>query len=485
MKFLILFVFSLFIVNIYCTTSMQDALITNLPNLSFTPNFKQYAGYVTVDQTKELFYWFVESQNDPTNDPVVLWLQGGPGCSSVGDGLLQEHGPFLTEILSSNQNGMNVGLRPNYYSWNKIANVIYLDSPCGVGYSYSTAPGDGDYDNNDNQTASDSFEFLKGFFDVYTDFANNDFWISGESYGGVYVPTLAYHILTNTSAPTLTANLKRGGITLGNPVTNCDTSDYKGTDNMLIKNDNVQMFYWHGMVSYYNFNNWISNGCNTANPSSTSTCNNIYSKIYAGVGRFDQPLARKENLGLQLDSVPNGAINPDCLYYSFCTGNATLEFDSAAVENCFGIDDQISTYLNNQNTLNALHAQIGGLKKQWSECGGVNYRKIVGSLIPYLQQIFDLGPDMGVMYYSGDIDIATVPFPGTIRCLNTLNQKVVEPWRLFTMEKEVAGYVEVYERFQYTMIKGAGHEAPAFQPASCFLMYESFLNNKTLPKGGL
>ena len=114
---------------------------------------------------------------------------------------------------------------------------------------------------------------------------------------------------------------------------------------MLIKNDNVQMFYWHGMVSYYDFNNWNTNGCNTANPSDPSTCNNLYSKIYEGVGRFDQPLARKsKSLALaHLDNVPDGTINPDCLYYSYCTGNATLEFDSIAVENCFGIDDQIST----------------------------------------------------------------------------------------------------------------------------------------------
>merc|ERR1712232_288217 len=88
---------------------------------------------------------------------------------------------------------MTVDLTNNFYNWNQQANVIYLEAPCGVGFSYGTnLPAD--YITNDNITALDNYEFLQGFFDVYDDFSSNEFWVTGESYGGVYVPTLAYQI---------------------------------------------------------------------------------------------------------------------------------------------------------------------------------------------------------------------------------------------------------------------------------------------------
>ena len=62
---------------------------------TFQPDFEQYAGYINLEgTTKNLFYWFFTSKGNPETDPVVLWLQGGPGCSSLGDGLFLEHGPY-------------------------------------------------------------------------------------------------------------------------------------------------------------------------------------------------------------------------------------------------------------------------------------------------------------------------------------------------------------------------------------------------------
>jgi Serine carboxypeptidase len=74
--FIAIVVFAAIVQCCVATTSKEDALVTSLPGLNFAPNFNQYAGYVTVDEShgRNLFYWFVESQNDPANDPVVLWL---------------------------------------------------------------------------------------------------------------------------------------------------------------------------------------------------------------------------------------------------------------------------------------------------------------------------------------------------------------------------------------------------------------------------
>lgn len=116
--------------------------IQSLPGLAKQPSFRQYSGYLRGSGSKRLHYWFVESQKDPQSSPVVLWLNGGPGCSSL-DGLLTEHGPFLVQPDGAT-------LKYNPYSWNLIANVLYLESPAGVGFSYST---DKSYATNDTEVS--------------------------------------------------------------------------------------------------------------------------------------------------------------------------------------------------------------------------------------------------------------------------------------------------------------------------------------------
>lgn len=91
--------------------------IDSLPGLKAKVSFKQYAGYLSTGTSKHLHYWFVESQRSPKDDPVVLWLNGGPGCSSL-DGLLYEQGPFRVSDDASS-------LELNDYAWNKLANVLY------------------------------------------------------------------------------------------------------------------------------------------------------------------------------------------------------------------------------------------------------------------------------------------------------------------------------------------------------------------------
>uniref|UniRef100_A0A453ECB9 Carboxypeptidase n=1 Tax=Aegilops tauschii subsp. strangulata TaxID=200361 RepID=A0A453ECB9_AEGTS len=117
--------------------------ITRLPGQP-PVNFSMYSGYVTVDAAagRALFYWLVESAAaKPESAPLVLWLNGGPGCSSVGYGASEELGAFRI-----NADGRTLSVNP--YSWNKMANVLFLDAPAGVGYSYSNtssdllAPGD-------------------------------------------------------------------------------------------------------------------------------------------------------------------------------------------------------------------------------------------------------------------------------------------------------------------------------------------------------
>ncbi|KAJ9103145.1 hypothetical protein QFC21_002567 [Naganishia friedmannii] len=152
------------------------------------PDVKQISGYLDISENKHLFFWFFESRSSPSEDPLVLWLNGGPGCSST-TGLLFELGPCQ---VAKEGKDAKVNVTDNQYSWTNKANVIFLDQPVGVGYSYS----DDEQVNNSPAAAEDVYAFLTLFVGKYSKYRKNDFHISGESYAGTYLPNIA-HVIHN------------------------------------------------------------------------------------------------------------------------------------------------------------------------------------------------------------------------------------------------------------------------------------------------
>ncbi|CAH6719094.1 carboxypeptidase Y [[Candida] jaroonii] len=144
---------------------------------------KQHVGYLDVEEVdKHFFFWFFESRNDPKNDPVILWLNGGPGCASEG-GLFFELGSSF----------INSTLQPvfNPSSWNSNASVIYLDQPVGAGYSYTNSS----FVGSSEKAAEDVYVFLELFFQKFPQFLKNEFHVAGESYAGHYIPAIGANIL--------------------------------------------------------------------------------------------------------------------------------------------------------------------------------------------------------------------------------------------------------------------------------------------------
>ncbi|KAL7246831.1 hypothetical protein ACSBR2_001859 [Camellia fascicularis] len=167
----------------------NDEIKGGLPGQPTEVMFKQYAGYVNVDEFKgrSLFYYFAEAVHNPSSKPLVLWLNGGPGCSSFGVGAMGEIGPF----------GVNSDcktLYPRKHAWNKVANILFLESPTGVGFSYSNTTSDYDM-SGDKRTAHDAYVFLINWFKRYPHYKATDFYITGESYAGFYIPELADTII--------------------------------------------------------------------------------------------------------------------------------------------------------------------------------------------------------------------------------------------------------------------------------------------------
>uniref|UniRef100_A0A8R1E141 Carboxypeptidase n=1 Tax=Caenorhabditis japonica TaxID=281687 RepID=A0A8R1E141_CAEJA len=170
------------------TSAFDYDKVTNLPGLTFPLNFDHYSGYLRASDDKYFHYWLTESSRNAAQDPLVLWLNGGPGCSSLG-GLIEELGPFHVRDYGKT-------VYYNEYTWNKFANVIFLESPAGVGFSYSTSS---NLTVNDEETALYNHMALVDFLEKFPEYQGRDFWIAGESYAGVYIPTLAVRILNDKS----------------------------------------------------------------------------------------------------------------------------------------------------------------------------------------------------------------------------------------------------------------------------------------------
>jgi serine carboxypeptidase-like clade 1 len=228
--------------------NFQNPFFKN-PKLNITDRFQiqqgygvtptpQYSGYLNVDKVnvRLLHYWFVTAANATADTPLVLWLNGGPGCSSL-DGFafpvlsalddspltlvlvifcfasfLYEMGPF--QFSGKSFDGIPQ-LIDNPNSWNQAAHMLYIEAPAFVGFSYSYTPSDAN--TNDNRTANDNFAALEVFFQGFPELAQQEFFIAGESYAGVYVPTLANAIRVNNAQGLSKINLK--GFMVGNGCT--------------------------------------------------------------------------------------------------------------------------------------------------------------------------------------------------------------------------------------------------------------------------
>ncbi|KAF1993184.1 carboxypeptidase Y precursor [Amniculicola lignicola CBS 123094] len=167
---------------------------------------KQYTGWLDVGN-KHLFFWYFESQDKPSEDPLLLWLTGGPGGSSMV-GMLMELGPCLI-----NEHGN--GTYYNEFGWSKNANILFLDQPAGVGFSYidegTPMPA------TSFTAAEDMHHFMQLFVtEVFPDLKKWEFHITGESYGGHYVPILASQIVTQNSLYPKRPQVNLASIFVGN-----------------------------------------------------------------------------------------------------------------------------------------------------------------------------------------------------------------------------------------------------------------------------
>ena len=207
------------------TAACAAAAVESLPGWHGPLPSRHYSGYVDVSAEpgttpgRFLHYWLVEAEDvDPATAPLVLWLNGGPGCSSM-EGLMSEVGPLFLDKADPTT------LRRNPHTWARTANVLFLESPIGVGFSYTE---EGTFGSgvhvNDTATAVDAEVFLRRFLTapaLFPELRPNPLHIAGESYAGIYIPTLADEIVRGNDAGATPLNLR--GLLIGNGCTGSDT----------------------------------------------------------------------------------------------------------------------------------------------------------------------------------------------------------------------------------------------------------------------
>lgn len=419
-----------------------------------------YSGYLdTKDANRKLHYLFLPSQGDPSNDPVVLWLNGGPGCSSLL-GFIQEHGPVVVPDFTRD-------LIRNKFSWNNLANMIYLESPAGVGFSYNDN-GDADKHYDDAKSGEDNRRALVHFFTKFPEYANNPFYIAGESYAGVYVPTLASLILRNPQNP---FNLK--GIIVGNGLT-----DYTvDVEKALID------FAWDHSLYSPSTRSKLLKECNTTTTNVSHACNEARQEIQnamQGLNIYDiyrecpQDPANKTSTSsdrAMINTLKKISKTQKMNYLTFLDNDNDLEEPVGIWPNGCKDDPYPTEFLNLNTTKAALHVRDS---IQWAQCNdSINewYIKTDASLALY-PQLFDAG--LKVWFYSGDTD-AAVPFTGTVKWLPKLHLKIEEAYKPWFVKGQVAGFIQIYDKMTYVTVKGTGHMAPQWKREESYAMFRAYL----------
>ncbi|XP_019248297.1 PREDICTED: serine carboxypeptidase-like 33 isoform X2 [Nicotiana attenuata] len=448
--------------------TQEDDNVTKLPGQPTTPQVSQFSGYITVNKTngRALFYWFFPSQSESSKKPLLLWLNGGPGCSSVGYGAAVELGPLLVE-----NNG--AGLDFNSYSWNKEANLLFLESPVGVGFSYTNTSSDLT-SLDDDFAAEDAYNFLVNWLERFPEFKNREFFISGESYAGHYVPQLAELVYNRNKDSKKYPYINLKGLIVGNPETN-DYYDYKG----------ILEYAWSHAVIYdsqyekakqvcdFNLSNW-SDACNDAMKVVWDKYEEIdIYNIYAP--KCLRNTSSSSSASLAVSGHESSKLK--ALNYGF----RRMKRIPGGYDPCYTVFTE--EYFNRLDVQIALHANIEGrhTRVKWQSCSDPVFQKYnynVLSVLPIYKKLIQGG--LKIWIFSGDAD-GRVPVIGTRYCIEALNLTLKSEWHSWFHNHQVAGRIVEYEGLTFVTVRGAGHLVPLYKPSEALALIHSFLTGEQLP----
>lgn len=408
--------------------------LSRVGRLGDVEDVPSHAGFLTVNKQfdSNMFFWFFPAKENPEKAPVVLWLQGGPGGSSLF-GLFSEQGPYYVA-----QGGVPM-LRQA--TWARRFSMLYIDNPVGTGFSFTGK--DQGYARNETDVGRDLLEALQQFFTLFHELTGNDFYASGESYAGKYVPAIAYAIHTAVQ-PRVKINLK--GIAIGDgmvePGTMFDYADFLYQIGLVDRNQaayirevcqKAKQFIEDGryLDAFYIFDALI-NGDTVKAPS--------YFKNVTGLDFYYNFILSKapEQLGYYNAFVQTSAVRK-----AIHVGKLTF------------------------NNGNAVESHL--------------LEDMMKSVKPWLATLME---NYKVMIYNGQLDVI-IAYPLAVNMISTISwsgAKAFEsaPRKIWLAPdgSDVAGYVRQVGNFTEVLVRNAGHLLPYDQPEVALDMITRFIEGR-------
>jgi carboxypeptidase C (cathepsin A) len=359
-------------------------------------------------------------------------------------------------------------LYTNDNSWNKVANVLFLEAPAGVGFSYSDNTAD--YSKwNDDKTADDTYHFLLNFMAKYPQFANHPFYISGESYAGHYIPTLAYRIDQGNAKSSAKINLQ--GMLIGNGCTD-DVEDANSIPPFLKDHAIIP-------ISYYNIGYNACQGDFYAHQQDPA-CGDFLNSLFDYLSGWNPYYLYDTCPVTQINTEPR--INVDDFVHPLFTMYrrrvSALVSPNAAKDSPCVPDSALENYMNQDAVRTALHA-TAKQSLRWAVCSGtVNryYDWQYKSMLPFYRKLL---PKYKILAYSGDVD-AVVNGLGTQASIDKLGLAVQQEWTRWMVDSDqgrvVGGYMRKYaSNLTFITIRGAGHMVPSVKPQAALVFLSKFL----------
>jgi len=386
-------------------------------------DIESYSGFITADKENNgnMFFWFFPAAENPETAPVVIWLQGGPGGSSMF-GLLKLHGPLLS---GDDENG-NFGVRDNPYSWHRKHNIIYIDNPVGAGYSFSDK-----LPETQDDVSQNLYNMLQQWFKLFPMYQGNDFYPFGESYAGKFVPSIAKKIHEENNNPdNIKINLAGLGIGDG----------------------------------------WMSPFHNAR-----------YGNFLYQVGLIDE---NELSLTLDMESETQSLINEEQWYDAWLSWNNEFGYFLDRMEYSYYYEitqadydpseDDYEIFCNLESTREALH--VGTL--EFPNSGDVYFSMINDFMQSSIHDIEFLLEQYKVLIYDGNFDIIC-NHSGILDLINDMEWSGAAEYSstvrtAYRYQNELVGYLKQAQNLNLLLVRNAGHMVPLSQPAWAQQMLEDF-----------
>uniref|UniRef100_A0A6B2L3B8 Carboxypeptidase n=1 Tax=Arcella intermedia TaxID=1963864 RepID=A0A6B2L3B8_9EUKA len=446
---------------------------------------KMYSGFVSAGPSPGMpgssmwvHYVFIECESSPSTAPLLVWYNGGPGASSMF-GLLVELGPFLLNDLSLedprfNQTGIPQ-LIPNPYSWSKLGNLLIVDNPPPVGFSFClpagpTADGNSCGPWNDQYVAQTNLIFLKNWFQEYPAFMNNDLYLLGESYAGVYVPSIVREILKSPGG------LKLKGFGVGDGCI--------GTD-VLCGSSHGPYYSIEFMHGHGQFSNQLYRTIRSNCPESELKKGNLTAECVKLVGQVWDEVGGFYDYNLYDDCIDrNIFFHRQQVVRTFWDKSYPLSLQAALNDYpCPG--SAFDIWINRTDVREAINVPVDSYFFSGDNGAGFNYTETEKNLLPFYKEVLT-NTNLKVLVYNGDTDPGINSFVTQdiyfdyFASVGLPQRKSWRPWTL-DGKKRMGGYVTQYDQFDYVTIRGSGHMVPEYKPAAAFTLLQSWLRDREYP----